>query len=154
PGRGTPLRPGQAVEIRGFSDSGAGPPIVVEPEIRVVGDAPLPPARRVTASHLKGDSARYQWVEFEGRIALFGKGDARQMGIHEYGDFVRLGVADLQGGDPETLVGPGMRVRGVFGPVFDERRGITGYQLWVPAASFIEANPAALAPPPSPGAGL
>jgi PAS domain S-box-containing protein len=146
-GREARLRPGQVVEVRGVSDSGPGPPIVVEPSVRVVGEAPLPPARRVTASHLKGESARYQWVEFEGRIALFTEGGAPRLLIHEYRDFARLHVADLQGRAPGSLVGPGMRVRGVFGPVFDAHRGVTGYQIWVPSASFVEKASGAEEPP-------
>lgn len=153
-GRAAPLRTGQAVELQGLSDSGPGPPIVVEPEIRVLGEAPMPPARRVTASHLKGESARYQWVEFEGRIARFGKRDAPQLVIHEYRDFVRLHVADLQSRTAASFVGPGMRVRGVFGPAFDGRREVIAYQLWVPSSSFIEREPTTLGPPLAPGEGL
>jgi PAS domain S-box-containing protein len=52
-------------------------------------------------------------------------------------------VADRQGRALETLVGPEMLVRGVFGPVFDARREVTAYQLWVPSASFIAKDPAA-----------
>jgi PAS domain S-box-containing protein len=153
-GRGLAPRPGQLVELQGLTDVGPGPPIVVEPEVRVLGDAPMPPARRVRASHLKGESARYQWVEFEGRIALFHEGGTLRLVIHEYRDFVRLHVADLQGRDPATLVGPGMRVRGVFGPVFDGRREVDGFQLWVPSASFIEKSPTAAEAPAGSGEGL
>jgi PAS domain S-box-containing protein len=153
-GRRLAMRPGQLVELQGVTDAGAGPPIVVEPEVRVVGDAPMPLARRVLASHLKGESARYQWVEFEGRIALFEEGKTPRLVIHEYRDFVRLHVADLQGRDPATFVGPGMHVRGVFGPVFDERREVTGYQLWVPSASFIEKGPTAAEGTAGSGEGL
>jgi PAS domain S-box-containing protein len=152
-GRDLPLRAGQVVELKGVTGAGPGPPIVVEPEARIVGNAPMPAPRRVTASHLKGDSARYQWVEFEGRIALFNDGEDQRLVIHEYRDFVRLRVADLQGRALETLVGPDMRVRGVFGPVFDERREVSAYQLWVPSASFVERS-AVAEEPSGPGEGL
>ncbi len=152
-GRDTSLQPGQVVELQGTTDAGPGPPIVVEPELRVVGSAPMPAARRVTASHLKGESARYQWVEIEGTIALFQEAGERRLVVNEYRDFVRLRVADLRGRAPETLVGPKMRVRGVFGPVFDARREVNAYQLWVPSASFIEKARGA-EKPPGPGEGL
>jgi hypothetical protein len=113
-GRETALQAGQVVELQGVTDAGPGPPIVVEPQVRVVGSAPMPPARRVTGSHLKGESARYQWVEIEGSIALFQEGGEPRLVVNEYRDFVRMRVADRQGRALETLVGPEMLVRGAY----------------------------------------
>jgi PAS domain S-box-containing protein len=136
------LRPGLEVQVDGVSDSRGGPPLVTRPRVRVVGEAPLPPARRVLASHLKGRSADHEWIEFQGRVALFGEGERSQLLVHEYRDFLRVHVRDLQGREPSSLVGDHMRLRGVYGPVFDEQRRITGYQLWVPAAEHIVHVPA------------
>src|SRR5919198_4847441 len=41
------LRPGLAVEVEGASDIRGGTPLVVRPRVKVVGEAPLPPPRRV-----------------------------------------------------------------------------------------------------------
>ncbi len=152
-GRRASLQAGQVVEVEGVTEAGPGPPIVVEPDLRVVGSAPMPTARRVTTSHLKGESARYQWVELQGTIALYHEDGAPRLVLNEYRGFVRLRVADLQGRAPETLVGEEMRVRGAFGPVFDAGRDVAGYQLWVPSASFLEKAPVSKKAT-SPGEGL
>jgi PAS domain S-box-containing protein len=152
-GRDTSLQAGQVVEVEGVTEAGPGPPMVVEPVLRVVGSAPMPTARRVTTSHLKGESARYQWVELQGTIALFHEDGEPRLVLNEYRGFVRLRVADLQGRAPETLVGEEMRVRGVFGPLFDARRDVAGYQVWVPSASFLEKAPVSKKAT-SPGEGL
>jgi len=135
------LRPGLDVEVDGVSDGRGGPPMVSRPRVRVVGAAPLPPPRRVLASHLNGRSAHHEWIEFQGRVALFEDGGRAQLLIHEYRDFLRVHVRDLQGRDPASLVGGDMRVRGVYGPVFDHQRRIAGYQLWVPAAEHVTPVP-------------
>lgn len=146
------LRPGLVVDVEGVSDTRGGLPLVSRPRVRVVGEAPLPSPRRVLASHLKGRSGHHEWIEFHGRVALLRKGGRGQLLVHEYRDFLRVHVHNLQGREPASLVGDHMRVRGVYGPVFDRRR-ITGYQLWVPSADdFVHASaaPAASAGEPLP----
>jgi PAS domain S-box-containing protein len=143
------LRPGLEVEVNGVSDARGGPPLVARPRVRVVGEAPLPPPRHVVASVLKGRSAPHEWIEFQGRLALFREGGRPQLLVHEYRDFVRVHVRDLQGRDPASLVGNGVRVRGVYGPVLDRRRRVAGYQLWVPAAEHVTAPPVEARPGPA-----
>lgn len=145
------LRPGLDVEVDGVSDTrGGGPPLVFRPRVRVVGEAPLPSPRRVLASHLKGRSGHHEWIEFQGRVGLFRAGGRHQLLVHEYRDFLRVHVRDLQGREPESLVGEGVKLRGVYGPVFDRQRRVTGHQLWVPAAEHVVPRPA---PPAAPSTG-
>jgi diguanylate cyclase (GGDEF)-like protein len=60
---------GALVDVRGVSAPGGFGPVVGNPEIRVLGRAPLPPnAPRVSLATLKTGAEDAQWVEVEGSI--------------------------------------------------------------------------------------
>jgi signal transduction histidine kinase/DNA-binding response OmpR family regulator len=131
------LETGDLVEIDGFSARGGFAPMVVEPRIRVVGRGSLPPPQRVPFDQLLSGHFDSAWVEADGLVQSVGLADndihialTLVSGSHKYPIVVprKPGVAL-----PTGLIGGHLRVRGVCGAVFNDRRQLVGIKLMVPS---------------------
>ena len=79
---------GALVDVKGASGEGGFGPVVVQPQITVIGRSPLPPnPPRVSLPHLNSGAEDAQWVEVEGTIH----------GVLEYSHSVTLRLEMLDG---------------------------------------------------------
>jgi PAS domain S-box-containing protein len=133
------LRPGDLIEVEGFSTSGGYAPDILEPKIRVLGGAPMPKPRRVTLKELATGGEDSQWVEIEGivRSAIDEEG---RLALEVVGD--GRFKARMPGFNPEArrLVGAKVLLRGTCGSLFNQKRQITGTVLYVPDLSYVEVT--------------
>jgi len=109
------VRAGDRVEIEGVSGPGAFLPIVSQPRVRVVGRAPLPPARRMRPQDLRSGEVDSQWIEVEGVVRAVTP-HRRFTAIRMAQDGVRLQVEMPSTADPglaARLVNARVRVRAV-----------------------------------------
>jgi diguanylate cyclase (GGDEF)-like protein len=83
-----PLSAGTLIDVQGVSGPGGFGPVVINPRINIVGQAPLPPnPPRVSLPHLNSGAEDAQWVEVEGTIH----------GVLEYNHSVTLRLEMLDG---------------------------------------------------------
>jgi signal transduction histidine kinase/CheY-like chemotaxis protein len=138
------LRSGDLVEIDGVSGPGGFAPIVVEPRIRVVGRAALPPPLSVPLDSLLSGAHDSAWAEAGGIVQHVGTADADihlvitlVSGPHRF----RV-VMPRQASDPLPLdlIGARVRVRGVCGSVFNAKRQLMGMKLLVPSLDLIDVE--------------
>jgi len=90
-----PLFAGAVVDVMGVSGEGGFGPVVVQPQISIVGRSPLPPnPPRVNLPHLNSGAEDAQWVEVEGTIH----------GVLEYSHSVTLRLEMLDGPVNVTMI--------------------------------------------------
>ncbi len=125
------LKSGDTVEITGTRGAGAFAPIVENTSVRILGSQPLPKPLPLTEDDLI--SARFDslWVQVEGyvhRVASdFGLQNVRvQVGR----DAIPVLVPPTEGeAIPAHLPGARVRVRGIYGAIWNDQRQLVGMQL-------------------------
>ncbi len=139
-----PLHSGDVVEVEGVTGPGGYAPVVDQPQIRVVGRSPLPPAPRYSLDHLLTGIEDSQWVEVEGIVRAVEESKhitayANQAASGGTTVLVTLAtgvgrlaviVREAGGLDYTKLVDAKVLVRGVSAPRFNERRQLTGIHLF------------------------
>jgi signal transduction histidine kinase/CheY-like chemotaxis protein len=132
------LHAGDLVEVEGFSAPGDFAPVVVRPEIRVVGRAPLPPPAQVEPAQLLAGTADTVWVEVHGTVHSIDQAHRRlELGFGPQRFTVTVATAeDL----PASLLYSHLRVRGVCGPRYNSRRQILGVNLRAPGMEYLEVE--------------
>jgi signal transduction histidine kinase len=126
--------PGEVVEISGITHAGAYAPIITAPQVRQLGMAPLPEAKKIPIEKLISGSEDSQRIETSGTVR-----EARIDGEHLAADLVSGGYrfrvyAPIPAGtDPQTLVGSQVRVRGTAAEVHNRAlRQIVSAEVYVP----------------------
>jgi PAS domain S-box-containing protein len=137
-------RSGDLVEIGGRTAPGDFAPVVEQPQIRVLGKAPLPPARPFRLEELVTGTQDSQWVEVQGIVYSVGFETRLPPKMREVTPALVLGIAAEGrrfnariGGfrkdvSYDYLVDKVVTVRGVCGTLFNDRRQLVGIQLFVP----------------------
>jgi diguanylate cyclase (GGDEF)-like protein len=135
------LPPGSLIDLRGVSNPGEFAPVVVQPQIKVIGYSGFPanPHRPTLARMLSGLEDG-QWVEVEGVV--------HKVVVDEYHAYLQLTMADgtipiITVRKPEAdyfaLVDARVRIRGNAGPLFDlSRRQMIGANIHCPDLSAVE----------------
>ena len=147
-----PIRAGLRVEVEGFTNAGRFAPFLSVPKkdaplrVRVLGEAPLPTPLRPVRGELLDPKFHSQWVEVEAfarevrvekmRLILSLVFDARRFEAYIPGEWTDDALPMLPGSD--------VRVRGVFGSIFNEQRQLIGVQLLVPSLDQLEVLDAGL----------
>jgi signal transduction histidine kinase/CheY-like chemotaxis protein len=137
-GVGVPgLNAGDRVELTGVTNQGGFAPVIEGPSLRVLGRAPLPePATRDLEEIYTGNYDS-QWVEARGVVRSVGPNlDHTILWI---GSGPRLFRAYVLA-PPEALsrlVDTKVRLTGVCGSLFNQRRQLQGPQMFVPGAEFV-----------------
>ncbi len=133
------LKSGQEVEVEGVTAPGYFAPMVVEPQIRVVGDGRLPLPERAPIQALFAGGEDCQWVETRGvvRSALVSDGVLR-MSLAEGNARIAINVSGCATG--LSLVDSVITVRGVSGGVFNDKGQLTGAELYVPGPEHIQVD--------------
>jgi diguanylate cyclase (GGDEF)-like protein len=140
------LTAGTAIDVRGVSGHGTFGPIVTEPQIRVIGHAPLPAnPPRVSLPHLKTGAEDAQWVEVEGTVHS----------VLVNGQTVTLQLAMVDGNISAilpreataayfSLVDAKVRIHANAAPIINSDSQMIGVHLMVPnlsAITIVEAAP-------------
>lgn len=133
------LPAGTVIDVQGVSGPGGYAPIVIKPQIRVIGHAPLPEnPPRETLPRLETGVEDGQWVEVEGTIH----------GVIEYSRSVTLELAMADGTLTVTmlkdagatysnLVDAKVRIRGNAAPTVNVNGQMIGVHLMVPNLSTV-----------------
>ncbi len=146
-----PIRSGHLVEVEGVSGPGEYAPIIDRPVVRVIGEAPLPPARPLNVDRLLNPASYSEWVEIDGVVQS--AVEVRQhltLGISVEGRRVDVLTTSFAGFDRDRLIDARVRIRAVSGPLFNQRRQTRGVSLFAPRLSDIRvlerapANPSEL----------
>jgi signal transduction histidine kinase/CheY-like chemotaxis protein len=144
---GPTLIPGQIIELDGYSDPGGFAPNIVRRQIHVVGTADMPPARTASLDDLLTGLLDCEWVETEGVVqARFDDRDnsvARLdmiSGSHKFSAYVPLASA---GSLPGNLIDAKVKLRGVCGAAYNQRRQLVSILINVPDGKYISVEEAA-----------
>jgi signal transduction histidine kinase len=150
----TVLTPGTRVELDGVTVPGRFAPHVGRSgtsrvQWRIIGQGPLPEARRVSISELADPQFHSEYIELSGTV--------RQV-MHRAMDHLGTGVVWVKIGNntavftaqyydprglavlPGRLIGARVKVRGVYGSTFNERRQLVGFRLFIDPARGLEVE--------------
>ena len=138
--------PGQLLELWGSSQQLDFAPDIGKAHWQVIGQAPMPPAKRVTFQEMASTSVDARWAEVEGivRSAELPPNDSRlQLVVEMPGGRVIVEIPGNEG-IPPGLVDSRVRIHGVCGAIFNQKNQIIGIALYVPSmrdVQTIEAGP-------------
>lgn len=141
------FRPGQKVEVVGFSAPGDYAPILVCQTARVIGEDALPAPENVSVRKLMTGNFDSQWVLLKGLVRKqVVEANQTRLAIYS-GDGVIQAVVRTEPGELETasLVDAAVAIRGVCTTAFDDRRRLQGVELQVSSWREVQINE-----PPSP----
>ncbi len=150
----TVLTPGTIVELDGVTVPGRFAPHVGRSGTsgvrwRIVGHGPLPEARRVSIGELADPQFHSEYIELAGTV--------RQV-LHRAMDHLSTGVVWVKVGNntaiftaqyydprglavlPGRLIGARVKVRGVYGSTFNERRQLVGFRLFIDPARGLDVE--------------
>ncbi len=143
------LKTGQFVRVTGVTSPGEFAPVIDSREIQVLGTNSLPAPASVRLERLFAGSLDSQWVRLEGVIhASFQEEQHAVLKLEtaEGGVDVRVN-GKLDAKDIRAWVDSKVRVTGVAGTMFNDRRQVTGIQLFVPEFAFLEVVEAGVPSP-------
>ena len=141
------LTTGDQVIVAGLSNPGNFAPVIVAPSIRVIGKSPMPHPQPVTLEKAAAGLLDSQYVTLEGIVHPLRPGHplitfelVTEIGqIHVYTSPQFASIDKFR-----YLEDARVRMRGVFGTVFNSRRQLIGYQMLVENPSSIQVlEPAA-----------
>ena len=142
----TDLEAGNLVEIEGTSNPGRFVPIVVPTKITVLGAAPLPHPPEVSLFQMVGGQYDSQWIEVYAvvRDQQLVNGVLQLKLSDRDGTFMAKIPADAA---LTNVVDSVVRVQGVCISQFNNRRQITGVEMWSPSVQSIQIKEPAPAEP-------
>lgn len=148
----TEVHPGDRVDISGVTGAGSFAPILSAHQVRVLGHGDLPSPLHATYEDLAGGKQDSNWVEVRGivRSANVSQSWGRPvlfLLIDMGAGRITARVRDFVLRDYSNLIDAGVRVRGVCGTNFNERRQFVGLRLFVPDLSDVHIEQA---PPQDP----
>jgi diguanylate cyclase (GGDEF)-like protein/PAS domain S-box-containing protein len=135
------VKPGQLVEIEGVTGAPDFAPQVEKPRIRVVGQAPMPVARRVSYERMASSAEDSQWVEVEGIVRFAAAtGDRLTLDLATEGGRLQVSILGFTGPAPQKLVDSRVAIHGVCGTLFNKRNQLIGVVLYVPGLSQVKTQ--------------
>jgi diguanylate cyclase (GGDEF)-like protein/PAS domain S-box-containing protein len=135
------LKPGQLIEIEGVTGAPDFAPQVEMPHIRVVGQAPMPVARRVSYERMASSAEDSQWVEVEGTVRFAATvGERLTLDLATDGGRLQVFILGFKGPPPAKLVDSTVRIHGVCGTQFNRRNQLIGVVLYVPDLSHVKTE--------------
>jgi len=141
---------GDLVEVGGVSGAGFFAPEVENPEIRVLGKAPLPPVRGFSLENLLDGEQDSQFVEVSGIVHSARM--ERMLLAHRQEGPTALALVIASGRSKfkawianfdrtaayASLIDERVAVRGACGSLFNEKRQLMGIQLFVPSLDQVQ----------------
>ena len=144
---GTPdVEVGDLVRVRGFSGPGDYAPIITGPTLMRIGRSSMPKPMSLSWQTLVSGRDDAGWVEVAGVVHSVSQ--LRSQGwfklvVAGNSYTVQLSHSERNDAQPENLLDAQVRIRGVCGAVFNEKRQLTGLKFFVPSLRDIEvAEPA------------
>ena len=140
-----PLRVGESVEVTGRTGGGGFAPYVYQPKVRALGPGTIPPPVAVSLENLATGTHDSQWVEITGVIRRATEDWGQLLlEISSGSGRVKARVFRFSPAVDTSLVDARVRVRGVAGTHYNEKRQLTGFHLFVPSIDDVIV----LKPPP------
>jgi len=140
------LKTGDLVEIEGASDPGAYAPVVAASNVTVVGTAPLPEACPVTLFQLATGQEGSQWIEVRGVVRSLSCADGlAQLELSDPSGMLTVNIPAAT--EPTNLLDAVVRIHGACGSVFNDRRQLTGFRIWVPSLDYVQIEEPGVADP-------
>jgi signal transduction histidine kinase/ActR/RegA family two-component response regulator len=126
------LKSGETISVRGVTAAGGFAPVVAKPVLKVLGNGSYPGIPLGDQEDIFNGKFDSQWVELPGvvrKVQPNGPESILTLGLgqHTFLVHVQGEARDLPG-----LVDASVRVRGVCGSLFTQKRQLTGIQLFVP----------------------
>ena len=139
---------GQWVEVEGVSGAGEFAPLIDNPQVRVLGKAPMPAGRKASIDELSSGRLDSQWVEVEGsvRFAMEASGYL-VLDLAVDGGRLKTMILEFDEQNPGRWVDTRVRVRGVVGGKFNRKNQLIGIQLLVPEMQDLQVLKESLASP-------
>jgi signal transduction histidine kinase len=136
---GDDLVVGQLVDVEGQSAPGEFAPVLDKVNFRVVGSAALPIPPQLSIEDLLSGQFDSEWVEAEGIVQSisYDSGIAFLEIVSGSRKFRALFPDFKNRTLPSSLIDAKIRIRGACGSVFNERRQLLGFQVFVPGVDFI-----------------
>jgi len=131
---------GQLIELWGVTTQSDFAPDIDKPHWTVIGQAPMPPAKRVTFEEMASTSVDARWVEIEGlvRSAEVPPNDCcLRLNLEVPGGRVVVRVLG-QPTVPAGLVDSYVRIHGACGAIFTAKNQLVGVMLYVPSIQEIK----------------
>ncbi|HVU25112.1 MAG TPA: ATP-binding protein [Opitutus sp.] len=140
------LFPGRKIAVTGVSAAGRFAPIVLATGLQVEAAIELPEPQTVTLDQAMTGVEEAEWVSMSGYVrAAVKEGPWTRLDLTtSSGEFSAMLPADDRWA---TLPGAVVRLRGVCTAIANEKRQLTGVQLWVGSSGFVEIEEAAPANP-------
>jgi signal transduction histidine kinase/DNA-binding response OmpR family regulator len=132
------LAAGDQVEVKGVTNPGDFAPIVFTSDVRRVGPGVMPEPRPATLDTLFTGSEDSNWVQAEGYVSAVQPGDAGTLqltvveGVHTF-----VVVLADPGPMAGRLLDARVRIEGVCGTSFNDRRQLVGIKLYVPDSKYV-----------------
>ncbi len=148
----TPLQVGEEVEVTGVSQVGGFAPIIHAQHIRVLGQTELPSAHLYRYADLMGGFMDSDWVEVQGVVQSaqtqnYWSRNILELKVEIGGGLISVRLLDYKPGDEAGLVDSAVRLHGVCGSVFNDKRQLTGIRLFVNARNQLDiVTPAEIDP--------
>src|SRR5262249_46736272 len=121
------IKPGQLVQIEGFSGPGDFAPVIARARVNLLGEGEMPSPRLASFEQLMTGQQDSQLIEIRGvvRLAELKEGEWILKVAMNGG---QLEAAAPAGNDlsPETLVDSEVRIRGTCATIFNQRRQLVG----------------------------
>ena len=134
---GPRLKPGDLVEVSGITYPGAYAPTITAPRVRVLGSAPLPPARSVSIEQLASGAEDSQRIEFSGIVRDARVENSRLIiDLASGGYRFRAYAIAPPGSQFQELVGSQVRIRGTAAEAHNRMlRQLIFVEVYVPDLS-------------------
>jgi len=147
PGLANQVHAGQLVELEGVTECPDFAPQIGKAHVRVVGSAPMPPAKRLDFDRLSATEEDSQWAEIEGVVHAVVQDEvpvppavdrslALQVAIS--GGELLAWVPWMPEAQAARLVDSRVRLQGVAGAIFNASNEWIGARLYVPAAAQLQ----------------
>jgi two-component system sensor histidine kinase/response regulator len=143
------LEPGQVVELKGSSEAGDYAPIIAKPQIQVLEDGSKIAPRQISSERLASGKEDSQWIEGHGIVRSMSSDPGHLFfEIDVNGSRLKAQVPNFHAKDlPLQLIDAEVKFRAVSGTLFNQKRQLTGVQLFVPSLDDLSVERPAPADP-------
>jgi signal transduction histidine kinase/CheY-like chemotaxis protein/HPt (histidine-containing phosphotransfer) domain-containing protein len=141
-----PVQCGQLVEVTGYSGPGDFAPVINETATKILKQGQMPAPLEVPLDHLLTGREDSQWIAVDGIVRSLSV-DGHQFVLEVANGSSRFEARVLRGSDktpPPNLADARVRITGVCGTIFNQRRQLIGLRLFVSGledVKVLEASP-------------
>lgn len=139
------LSVGRSVQVTGVTGPGEFAPVVNDPNVEVLGSGRLPSDSQTALQKFFSGEMDSQWVGVEGTIQGIETNEVGNVLVRVHQgveDFEVTIPAYLDRARPERLVGARVRLSGVAGTLFNDRRQLSGVRIFVPGWDHVDIREA------------